>query len=105
MMADEMTGELADDLTERERIFRDDLQEVLRNSHSRRFIWWILQQCGIYDNEVEPEHAGRRGIGLTIIHAISRQNSNAYPTLMIEMGQFEEKLKEIERSRKAEDEN
>lgn len=92
-------------ITEREQIFQEDLQEMLLNTQSRRFVWWVLQQCGIYDNKSDPESTGRRGVGLTIIHAMSQQDQNAYPNLMIEMGRFESELQEIEKSRKADDED
>lgn len=94
---------------ERERQLREDISSMLRNPQSLRCIWWILQQCGIYGvsftgDEMTAFREGQRSIGLTIIQKIAEVDETAYPTLMLEMSKFEQKIKEAEEAGKNDDE-
>lgn len=78
---------------ERERIAHElhvsDVEFMLRNSQSRRFLWWILQGCGIYGISYDGKDAsafaeGQRNVGLKIIADISAVSPTAYPELLLE---------------------
>lgn len=94
------------DISERERQFREDVSVMLLNSQSMRFVWWILQQCGIYGvsfsgDEMTAFREGQRSIGLTIIQKLSESDEEAYPKLMLAMSRFEKKLKEMQDAQEA----
>lgn len=60
----------------------DDLAFVLRNSQSRRFLWWIIGQCGIYDATVGNEV---RNLGIKIVSHVEKTNPMAYAAFFYEM--------------------
>lgn len=72
-----------------EELHRSDVEFMLRNSQSRRFLWWILQGCGIYGISYDGKDAsafaeGQRNVGLKIIADISKVAPTAYPELLLE---------------------
>lgn len=72
-----------------EELHRGDVEFVLRNTQSRRFLWWILQGCGIYGISYDGKDAsafaeGQRNVGLKIIADISNVSPTAYPELLLE---------------------
>lgn len=62
----------------------DDLAAMLRNSQSRRFLWWIIGQCGIYHVNSEKE---LRNLGLKLIAQIEKTDPMAYADLFHKMTQ------------------
>lgn len=70
-------------------LHRSDVEFMLRNSQSRRFLWWVLQGCGIYGISYDGKDAsafaeGQRNVGLKIIADISKASPMAYPELLLE---------------------
>lgn len=74
-------------------ISREDLDVVLRNPQSRRFLWWVLSTCGIYATSFNESAAaaafreGERNVGLKIIAEIGKHYPLAYSALMHEQAQ------------------
>lgn len=96
------------ELGEQERQLREDISATLLNSQSMRFMWWILQQCGIYGisfsgDEMTAFREGQRSIGLTILQKITEVDETAYPNLMLEMSKFEKALQEAEEAKKSDE--
>ena len=88
---------------------RQDVEEatrwVLQNSQSRRFLWWILQQCGIYritatGNSLTYLYEGERNVGLKIINQINAVDEAAYSALCYTMAE-ERKARKVVKEKKA----
>ena len=71
-------------------IDQDDLDFMLRNPQSRRFLWWLLSSCGIYATSFNESAAlaalreGERNVGLRVLAEIGRVYPLAYAELMRE---------------------
>lgn len=64
-------------------------QFVLAEPRAREFIWWVLEQCGLYHapavvNGETGIHIGRRVIGVTIINQLTSVEPDAYAKMMVE---------------------
>lgn len=77
----------------------EDLNFMLRNPQSRRFLWWLISSCGIYGTSYSETHAaaafreGERNVALKILAEIGKHYPLAYADLMRE--QQEAKLREM----------
>jgi hypothetical protein len=78
----------------------------LPNTQGRRFLWWILQQCGIYritatGNSLTYLYEGERNVGLKIINQINAVDEAAYSALCYTMAE-ERKARKAVKGKKAE---
>lgn len=77
------------DVTERfERDLDDATEFVLNNKQANVFLWWVLNQCGIYTvtgagNSMTYFNEGKRNVGLAIINRICSVEPEAYARLML----------------------
>lgn len=71
----------------------DDLVEHMRkamqNTHHRVILWWLLEQCGIYTQNMSANSTmyileGQRSIGLRLIQLLEDVSPMAYPELLLE---------------------
>lgn len=84
--------------------YRDDLthavRETLLNAQGRQVLWWIIEQCGIYQvgpigNSGTNVHQGERNVGLKIINLLESVEPTAYPRLHLEMVQTNEERRRL----------
>ncbi len=72
--------------------------DVMRNQSGRHFIWWFLEQCGIYTDgfdespTVHAHRAGLRSAGLLLLSKIL-QECPSYYNLMFAEHKYEEEKK------------
>lgn len=77
------------------------VRSVLASPRATEFVWWILEQCGVYSaphvvNGETGIHIGRRIVGVSIINKISEIDPKAYPRMMLEALDRAEMRKRIE---------
>lgn len=77
----------------------DDIRWVISKPQGRRFIWWVLSQCGFFrasyvakDSLQTAFNEGRRDIGLAILIDLNEANPTVYAQMQAEY--FGEKRKE-----------
>lgn len=68
---------------------------VLSHAMARRFLWWVLEQCGLFRASFSGNSStffaeGERNIGLKIISQLDGVNPTAFPKLMFDMAADEE---------------
>lgn len=73
----------------------DATRFVLSNPRARRFLWWVLEQCGLFRASFSGNSStffaeGERNIGLKIISQLDGVNPTAFPKLMFDMAADEE---------------
>lgn len=67
-----------------------DMRFMLQNPQSKRFLWYILSLCEVYDVCVSPnnaekfQHDGKRLIGNSVIGTMMQADKNALGQLMAE---------------------
>lgn len=62
---------------------------VLSEPRAHEFLWWVLEQCAVYNapsvvNGETGIHIGRRIIGVSIINRINGVRPTGYAQMMIE---------------------
>lgn len=77
----------------------DATRFMLSTTQGRRFLWWILGECGLFrasfSGNSSTFHAeGERNIGLKIVARLDAINPIAFPQLMLDMKADEEARKD-----------
>ena len=68
---------------------REEIRDAMKLRHVRKFIWAILEQCGIYSPKYAPATGGveylvgRESIGLEIIAMLEDADPTIYPQLLL----------------------
>ncbi len=73
----------------------DATRFVLSDPRARRFLWWVLENCHLFQSSMTGNSfafhlEGERNIGLKIIAQIDSVNPIAFPKLMLDMKADEE---------------
>lgn len=74
---------------------KEDLKEILLSPGGRRFLWKLLEECGVYKisftgNSHTFFNEGKRQIGLRLIEDIFDASPNAYTEMRSEATQRKE---------------
>ena len=64
-------------------------REITRHSYGRDVLWYILEECGIYDNTFTGNsqtffNEGKRAVGLSVIQMLEQANPRSYAKLLLE---------------------
>jgi hypothetical protein len=78
----------------------DATRFVLSDARARRFVWWILEQCGVFRVSFSGNSStffaeGERNIGLKIISQLDGVSPTAFPKLMFDMASEAEARKSV----------
>ena len=70
----------------------NDVREVLNNKRGRRFIWELLEFCGVFKTSLADEHVifyneGQRNVGLKLLADINEAAPEAYIVMLNESKQ------------------
>jgi hypothetical protein len=81
----------------------DSLREVMQTAQGKRFLWWLLEHCGIYSQNVSANSTmyileGQRSIGLKVIDLIGEVSVTAYPELILDKAREESSRRNGEKS-------
>jgi hypothetical protein len=68
---------------------KGNVRELVKTRQGREFIWWVLEQTGIYNctfmqNSSSFFQEGRRSVGLNIIELLTDVDPTIYPRLLME---------------------
>jgi len=74
---------------------KEDLKEILSSAGGRRFLWKLLEECGVYKISFTGDNytifnEGKRQIGLRLIEDIFDASPNAYTEMRSEAIQRKE---------------
>lgn len=78
----------------------DATRFVLAHPQARQFVWWILEQCGIFRVSFSGNSStffaeGERNIGLKIVSQLDSVSPTAFPKLMFDMASEAEARKSV----------
>lgn len=67
----------------------EDIRVVLSTRHGRRFIWGLLEHCGVFRTVFEPNskmayNSGMQDVGHFVLGEIMKAQPEAYITMMME---------------------
>lgn len=86
------------EIENRTAIEREELETATRllmqNLQLRPFLWWLLEQCGIYRQNMSANSAmylmeGQRSIGLQVIALMDEVDPTAYPAMLLDAAKTE----------------
>jgi len=78
----------------------DATRFVLQHAQARQFVWWVLEQCGLFRVSFSGNSStffaeGERNIGLKIVSQLDGVSPTAFPKMMLDMASEEEARKSI----------
>lgn len=81
----------------------DDIRWILSNAKGRRFLWWVLELCGVFrasyvsrDSNQTAFNEGNRDIGIRVLATVQAADSKAYSQMQDEhLAEQGKKKKEI----------
>lgn len=68
----------------------DDVAHLLADVHGRRFLWRVLEECGVYhqsfnhSGSIMSFNEGKRSVGLLLLRDIMEASPEAYVQMMKE---------------------
>lgn len=80
---------------EREKLRADqikaDARTVMETPAGRRFVWWVMQDCGVFTSSVDPSGSavyfkeGRRSVGLDLTKRLAAMHPELYREMWREL--------------------
>lgn len=76
----------------------DAVRSVMQTAHGRTLSWWLLEQCGIYTQNVSANSTmyileGQRSVGLKFMELVGEVDPTIIPEMLLEKGRAEKALR------------